>query len=247
MRIAVIDPVARDTSEFQIPEISGVEIMRSNLRWGTASIESRWDDELAASGVIDAAIRAEHDGADAIVVNCMDDPGVDAAREVVRIPVVGPAHAAMQLALCLATRFSIVTTTAADVPIVQELIERYGLDQRATPVTSLGLGVMQLEDDAEATFEAAAAAAARAVTVDGAGALIAGCTLLSPHIERLQHHLAAAGYEVPIIDPLTAALQSAKSLVMQRQTHSARAFVAPSAKPMTWFDPEAELGAGEVR
>lgn len=33
MRIAVIDPVARDTSEFQIPEISGVEIMRSNLRW----------------------------------------------------------------------------------------------------------------------------------------------------------------------------------------------------------------------
>ena len=183
MRIAIIDPVARDTSHLSVPTVEGVSIERKSLRWGTPSIESRWDDDLAAPGVIDAAIRAELDGACAIVVNCMDDPGVDAAREVVRIPVVGPAHAAMQLALCLATRFTILTTAEADVPIVNELIARYQLEHRAARVRSLGLGVNELTDDADATFAAAVEAAELAVA-DGAGALIAGCTLLGPHLTK---------------------------------------------------------------
>ena len=246
MRIAIIDPVARDTSHLSVPTVEGVSIERRSLRWGTPSIESRWDDDLAAPGVIDAAIRAELDGACAIVVNCMDDPGVDAAREVVRIPVVGPAHAAMQLALCLATRFAILTTAEADVPIVNELIARYQLEHRAARVRSLGLGVNELADDADVTFAAAVEAAELAVA-DGAGALIAGCTLLGPHLTKLQRHLSAQGHDVPVIDPLLAALQLAKSLVKQQQAHSARAYVAPAAKPLTWFDAGAKLGAGELR
>lgn len=242
IRIAVIDPVARDTSAFALPRLPGAVLERINLRSGTRSIESRWDDDLAAPGVIDAAIRAERDGAQAIVVNCMDDPGVDAARELVRIPVVGPAHAAMQLALSLATRFCIVTTSPADIPIVQELIERYRLQQRAVPVAALGLGVMQLEDDEETTFAAFAEAAVAAVRRDGAGALIAGCTLLSDLTERLSAHLAAQGIEVPVIDPLRAALHQARSLVRIGASHSRLAYQQPTAKRLTWHEVDAELG-----
>jgi allantoin racemase len=54
------------------------------------------DEVLAAPGVVDAAIKAEADGAEAVVIDCMLDPGLDAAREAVSIPVIGCGEAAMR-------------------------------------------------------------------------------------------------------------------------------------------------------
>ena len=41
---------------------------------------------------------AEAEGMDAVIIDCMADPGLDPARELASIPIIGPAQAAMHLA-----------------------------------------------------------------------------------------------------------------------------------------------------
>jgi allantoin racemase len=200
MRITVIEPIVRDDVArlSPLPALEDVETTRTSVRWGVPSIESRLDDELAAAAVLDAAVRAEQSGADAIVVNCMDDPGVPAAREVVRIPVVGPAEASAHLALQLGRNFGIITTGPEDVPVVWELVDRLALTDRCGSVRALGLPVLELEADAETTLRRYVQAAAEAVILDDCAVLIAGCTLLSKLSDRLKAALVQRGLEVPV-------------------------------------------------
>lgn len=244
MRVTIIDPVVVDGRQRidPAPGIPGVAIERRSLSFGIASIESRWDDAFAAPGILDAAIRAEADGADAVVVNCMEDPAVDAAREVVRIPVVGPAEASMHLVLCLADRFSILTTERADVPIVREMVERHRMDQRCASIRAVGLPVLGLAEDEEDTFRRLEDAARSAVEEDGAAAVILGCTLLAGLTGRLAGTLAG----VPVIDPLAAALHHAHTLVTLGVAHSAVGYPAPAPKPITWPEADVRFGPGLV-
>ena len=239
VRITIIDPVVLDGQVLidPAPEIPGAVIERCSLAFGTASVESRWDDAFAAPGIIDAAIRAEAAGADAVVVNCMEDPAVDAAREVVRIPVVGPAEAGMHLALCVADRFSILTTEAADIPIVREMVERHRLEHRCASIRAVGLPVLGIGADENDTLRRLTAAAHAAVE-DGAAALVLGCTLFASLADRLAAELPA----VPVIDPLSAALHHALTLVRLGVSHSAVGYPAPDAKPISWPAPDVCFG-----
>lgn len=240
MRVTIIDPVVLDERHHidPAPVIPGVVVERRSLRFGTASIESRWDDAFAVPGIIDAAIRAEEEGADAIVVNCMEDPGVAAVREVARIPVVGPAEAGMHLALCTADRFGILTTEQADLPIVREMVERHRLEHRCASIRAVGLPVLGLADDADDTLRRLARAAREAVE-DGAAALVLGCTLLAGLADRL----AAALPGIPVIDPLHAALHHALTLVRLGISHSAVGYPPPAAKHITWPSADVRFGA----
>ncbi|MDI7276270.1 MAG: aspartate/glutamate racemase family protein, partial [Anaerolineae bacterium] len=125
MRVRVISPVIhRGPDEetrlaYAAAAAPGTEVSVVSLEWGTDAIEVRADDAWAAPGVLSRAIEAEREGIDAVIIGCMDDPGLHAAREAVRIPVVGPAEASMHLAAMLAHRFSIITTRSEDIPAVE--------------------------------------------------------------------------------------------------------------------------------
>ena len=77
---------------------------------GPESIESHYDEALAVPGVLEAIRHSEP--ADAYVIACFGDPGLDAAREIAPGPVVGIAEAAMRTATYVARSFSVVTTLA---------------------------------------------------------------------------------------------------------------------------------------
>jgi hypothetical protein len=47
--------------------------------------------------MLQAAVQAEREGYEGIITGCAGDPGLDAARELVRIPVVNPLVAAVKL------------------------------------------------------------------------------------------------------------------------------------------------------
>jgi Asp/Glu/hydantoin racemase len=71
----------------------GVALTYHHVGAGPTQIANAADAELAAPYVIDAVVRCERDGFDAVIVDCTDDPGVAAAREAVAIPVVGAGEA----------------------------------------------------------------------------------------------------------------------------------------------------------
>ena len=240
MHIRVIDPVTTSEWEegsrqvFQAAAAEGTEISVVSLAWGPPSIEVRADSAWAAPGILQRVLEAARAGVDAIIINCMDDPGLYAAREMVRIPVVGPAEASMHLAAILAHRFSIVTTDSRDIPSVEELVGRYRMREKLASIRALDIPVLELRDDPEATFRALIESAEQAVLRDGAGAIIPGCTLLAQMAQRAQAELAERGCEVPVLNPSAVALKSAEAQVALGYTHSARTFAAPGDKKIIW-------------
>src|SRR5690554_5789979 len=74
-----------------------------------ASVESRTDELELARWYIERAVEAEARGFDAVITGCFGDPGVDAARELVRIPVIAPGETALLTARMLSHHFSVLT------------------------------------------------------------------------------------------------------------------------------------------
>lgn len=239
-KIVVINPTishgwnALNLENLRAAAIPGTQLEIVSLDWGPESIESRVDDDLAAPGVLLSAIQAERQGADAILIYCMNDPGLAAAREAVRIPVVGPAQASMHLAAMLSHRFSIVTTGTNDIPVVEELVARYRMTGRLASVRAIDIPVLELGVQIEATREVVVSVAEAAVLQDGAGAIILGCTLLADLAPEIRSSLAARDIDVPLINPALAALRLAETLAALGLSHSPRSYTPPGDKPVIW-------------
>lgn len=140
-----------------------------------ASIEGYADEATALPGMLAAIARAEAEGADAHVIACFDDPGLDAAREIARGPVLGICQAGVQVAMILAKRFSIVTTLPRSVPIIEDLVAAYGAGAHCRRVRSAALPVLALEEDACRAEDAIARQIEAARDEDGAEAIVLGC------------------------------------------------------------------------
>src|SRR5260370_18323769 len=72
---------------------AGTEIVDVTSSMGPASIEGFYDEAFAVPGLIQALLEAPD--ADAGIIACFDDTGLDAARSVARFPVVGICEAAL--------------------------------------------------------------------------------------------------------------------------------------------------------
>ncbi len=240
MHIRIINPVittswAENTQRtYSNAANPGTEVSVVSLEWGTASIESYRDDALATPGILNKIVQAEEEGVDAVVIDCMADPGLHAARELVRIPVVGPAQASMHLAVVLGHRFSVLSTSDRDVPWIEDQVHRYGLSQQLASVRAINIPVLSLADDPEATIQALIVAAEQAVRVDGAHVLIPGCTGLAGMASRIQEALASQGYDILVLDPPSVAMKLAESLVFLGYAHSKRTYPAPPVKEIRW-------------
>lgn len=240
MHIRIINPVITTSWEedtrrtYTNAANPGTQISVVSLDWGTASIESYRDDALATPGILQRVVQAEEDGADAVIIDCMADPGLHAARELVRIPVIGPAQASMHLAVVLGHRFSILGTSDRDVPWVEDQVTRYGLLRHLASVRAINIPVLSLATDPEATIQALISAAEQAVREDGAHVLIPGCTGLAGLAPRIRQALSTQGYDIPVLDPPSVAMKLAESLVFLGYSHSKRTYPAPPDKEIRW-------------
>jgi len=179
---------------------------------GPASVESAVDEVLAAPGVIDAAIRAEKGGAQAIVIDCMLDPGLAAAREAVSVPVVGAGAAGVEAATALG-RFSIVTVLDRQAPMFHALALRYGFADRLTSVRGIGVPVLELEEDRDAAVAKTVEACRKAFLEDHAEAIVFGCTGMLGFAVPVAEALGIAASK--IIDPLPNAVRAALAAIPQ--------------------------------
>ena len=125
MRILVINPNSTASMTAQIEASArrvafpGTVIEAVTGEGTPASIEGHADEAMAVPAMLDLIRVGEARGVDAYVIACFDDPGLAAAREVARGPVVGICQAGVQVASTIANRFSIVTTLPRSVPIIE--------------------------------------------------------------------------------------------------------------------------------
>lgn len=229
--VPIVTQDFRRADQFQDLFHDGTRVSQSQIETGPASIESELDEALAQPGVVKQAILAERDGAEAIVIDCMGDPGLEAAREVVSVPVLGPCQTSMHVASMLAHRFSVITVLERLAHGFRNRAEVYGLGRKLASTRSVDIPVLDLENDDQQLLKALTLRSIEAIEADGAHALIFGCTGMLGYAHRLEEALAREGYPgIPVVDPIPTTLNVAKAVISSRLTHSDRTYPSPPEK-----------------
>ena len=179
MMLRVITPIttkgfacADDFAEIVRPDtvLSHVE-----LDHGPASIESEFDEMLAAPETVAKIVEAERDGMDAVIINCMGDPACWPDEKRVSIPVIGPCEATMHVASMLGHTFSVITVLEHLRPLFENRAAVYGLRDKPS-VRAVEIPVLELESDRDRLVRALADEAVQAIEEDGAHVMLFGCT-----------------------------------------------------------------------
>ncbi len=214
----------------ELLDLPHVEV--AGITRGPESVECFYDDTLAAPNIVELAKNAERDGFDAVVISCFFDPGLRAAREVLSIPVASAGESSLHLACSLGHRIGIVTTVANSIPVISDLVKTLSLESRVVTIRAASVGVLDL-DKSEDTVQALLKETTRAIVEDKSDVIVLGCTGMTEVTAILQQKVSAAGYEVPIVDPLRAAIQWAEMLVNLKLKHSGIAYPKPPIKIRT--------------
>lgn len=205
--ICIITPITtqgfRDVAQVSAFAPAGTELTCVTLERGPASVESALDEVLAGPGVVDAAVKAEADGCDAIVIDCMLDPALEAVREAVTIPVVGCGEAGLESA-ALFGAFSVVTVLQRQERAFMRLARSYGISDQLASVHGIGVNVLDLDRARGAAIAATVTACAKAHEQDGANAIVFGCTGMLGYGEEVAQALGWGPERV--VDPLVNAI-----------------------------------------
>ncbi|WP_237477955.1 aspartate/glutamate racemase family protein [Lichenibacterium dinghuense] len=233
MRIKVINPNSTETMTAGIAAAAraaaspGTVIVAATSPSGPASIEGHYDEAVSVIGLLEEIRAGELQGCDGYVVACFGDPGLLAAREAARGPVLGIAEAAMHAASFLSTGFSIVTTLGRTRIIAEHLLRAYGMDGHCRRVRATELAVLELDDPASDARGRILDECRRALDEDGSGAIVLGCAGMADLAADLQRELG-----VPVIDGVGIAVRFVEALVGLGLSTSKRGdLAAPIPKP----------------
>src|ERR1700722_13743242 len=202
----------------------GTEVIAVNPAHGPVSIEGYFDEAFAVPGMIEEILKGEAAGAQAFVIACFDDTGLEAARCAASGPVVGIGEAAFHLAALIAHRFSVVTTLSRSIAPIETNLMKYGLDRRCARGRACGVPVLALEDPASGARGKLSAEIERAKSEEGAEAIVLGCAGMAELAASL-----AEEHGLPVIDGVAAAVKLAEALVALGHATSKR---GPYAMPI---------------
>ena len=209
---------------------AGTQVSACQPEAGPVSIESHFDEAISAVGVAQEVIKGEQEGnIDAYVVACFGDPGLLAARELTRAPVVGIAEAAFHMATLISTRFSIVTTLGRTGIIAEHLLEQYGFRQHCRRIRAAEIPVLDLEHHPEVAYQRIVQECFRARDEDGIGAIVLGCGGMANLTQEISREVGLPG-----VEGVSAGLKLAESLVglgLFTSKHGDLAY--PRPKPFT--------------
>lgn len=200
-RILVINPncsiacsagIEAAIAPFRFPGGALLEV--ATLAEGPPAIYS-WRDWHAV--VEPLCLRIEAEPADAYVIACASDPGIEAARGVTDHPVFGVFRSAVAAAVAQAERFGVIALVEQSKPRHLLALRAMGLDTRLAAEVAMNVTMETLLDPDLA--RARLIAAARELAAAGAGAVVLGCTGMAHHRSAI-----AGAVELPVIEPCQA-------------------------------------------
>lgn len=153
--------------------------------WGITGLDGffySYMDTLNAQSVFHAAVQAEQEGFDAVLIMCFGDPMLTQIRQAVNIPVVSLGESSIYLAGMMGYKFGVVTISPYTIFESEHTIAKYGLKERLAgmrPNPESGTEQPAALLDSHKAIDAFKKAA-RELIADGAEIIIPGCGLLSP-------------------------------------------------------------------
>jgi allantoin racemase len=214
MKIKIINPNTTQSMTGKIGEAAtnaaapGTEIVTVSPPMGPPSIEGHYDEVFATLGVVDEVRKGEAEGFDGYVIACFGDPGLFAAREIARGPVIGMAEAAMQAASIISEGFSIVSTLERGLVGSEHLVQRYGMQAKCRRARSTGLSVLDLEVEGSNARSVIVDECRRALEEDHSDCIVLGCAGMADLCRHISEQIGA-----PAIDGVTVGVKLAEGLI----------------------------------
>ena len=232
-RMKIIIPINDSAYNQELADVArsvappDLQVDVSNITQGNTSIESRWDRMINAPHVVELAIQAQNEGYNGIFVSDFDYCGVEEAREVVSIPVIGGFRPSAFTAMSLAERFSIVTVLASVEDMQREHVRSFGIAPNFASIIPVNLTVHELTER-DKVIQKVYECSIKAIDEDGADAILLGCTGFM-HIAAAVADKLAAKYQcnIPVIDPNMAAVNYLYMLMRTGQTQSRLTYHVP--------------------
>ena len=214
MKLALVNPNTSTAITGVMVEIAAETAgARAGVLGHTATFGATLITEPSALAVAAEAVAALAPAlryADAVIIAAFGDPGLDALRAALDVPVTGIAEAGMAEAAEGARRFAVVTTTPRLCDRIAETAWRYGHRRFAGTWTTPG-DPAALTADPAALEAALAAAVEQAVREGGVDAVVIGGGPLTVAARVL-----AATARVPLIEPVPAAVRYSLKRAMAR-------------------------------
>jgi Asp/Glu/hydantoin racemase len=208
-RILVINPNSTEAVTVGIDKAmeplrmpGGPAIECVTLKEGPPGIDTQAHVESVVAPIT-AMVKGRDNDCSVFVIACYSDPGLHAAREVTSKPVLGIAECGILTALTLGQRFGVISILRKSIPRHLRYVGQMGLNDRMAGDRAIGLGVVELVDEAR-TFSRMAEVAAELRNDDGADVLIMGCAGMARYRDRLQRHVG-----LPVVEPSQAAVSMA--------------------------------------
>ena len=202
----------------------GVTIEIADVPTGPSCIECMCDEYQAIPGVIEATVQAEKDGFDGVIIGCAGDPGVDGAREMVKIPVIGPAQASYVVCSMLGRRFSVITPLQELLGTTEELVKKCGLGDSLASIRSTDITVLDINRNPGIAAERTLEEAQKCRDLDRADCVTLGCMSLA--FAQIDKEISRQ-LGIPVVNPLTAAVHTLEALVRMGVSHSKKAYPFP--------------------
>ena len=197
------------------------------VRNSATLVDCYYEDLVFDMYIVEAGLRAEDEGYDALIMDTVSDSGLYALRSRLSIPVIGPGLVSYAVGIILGKRFSIVTMWDKWTPLYEKNLDLYHLREKCASIRSVNMppDVEQLftgkEDE---MFRTITAEAQKAIDEDGADVILLGSTTMHQAGDYMAKQL-----PVPVINPGPVAIKMAETFVQLGLTHSKVAFPPPSA------------------
>jgi Asp/Glu/hydantoin racemase len=147
-------------------------------------------------------VKSREADADAFVIACFSDPGIERLRAATGKDVHGIGECAYHEASASDCMFGVISIVAESVPRHRRHLARLGLTRQLAGDRPLALSVVELAD-AGRTRDRLSTVARALVDEDGAQALVLGCAGMAAYRESLENEIGC-----PVIDPCQAAIRA---------------------------------------
>ena len=187
---------------------------------GPLSIESAIEEHMGIGPMLKKLLEVRNEeNYDAVIIGCAGDPGLRPARELMDIPVIGPAESSYHFACMISDRFSILSTMRNDVASedgIRQRIRQMGLEPRLASVEFIQSSVVDLWGNNREGPIGELSKAIQNAKQKGAGCAVFGC--MSMAFLLVDEMLENAG--LPVVNPLKTAIKTAEMFVKLDAKHS---------------------------
>ena len=204
---------------------NNTELTISTITKGSISIESMYDEEVGAIGILREVQKAQDEGADGVIIYCFGNPAIEAAKELADIPVIGIGEAAQTIALPLCESYGIISTVQNSVARNMRKAKILGTYEKLGSVIPLNMKVTELTDHSDDLVERICELLQREIKNKGLDLLIQGCGYLIGLSGKISEKL-----RVPVIDSGLAAIKLMETYVSLNIRQSKRSYMKPPEK-----------------